>query len=81
MTELKCPFCQQELQEFYCYGVVVGYTCLNPNCKPVFRGNKELWQALIDTKKKLDMANAELDYIKEQIAKDKALEQINQKEK
>lgn len=58
MTKLKCPFCQQEFREIYFNGVGVGYICPNPNCKPTehFKGNQELWQALIDTMKKLDIA-------------------------
>ena len=56
MSDMKCPFCQHEFREIYFNGVGVGYICPNPKCKPAehFKGNKELWQALIDTKKKLD---------------------------
>lgn len=56
MSDIKCPFCQQKLREIYCYGVVMGYLCPNPDCKPVFKGNKELWQELIRTRKALDVA-------------------------
>lgn len=50
MTKLKCPYCQQEFREIYFNGVGVGYICPNPSCKPTehFKGNQELWQALIN---------------------------------
>lgn len=57
MTELKCPFCGEKLYDddfdvrlFACYGS----SCKNSICKKEYAGTKELWQALIDTKKKLD---------------------------
>jgi len=58
MSNMKCPFCQQEFREIYFNGVGVGYICPNPNCKPTehFKGNKELWQELIRTRKALDIA-------------------------
>lgn len=67
MTENKliCPFCQQELrqdQDGY-------YTCYTDNCGcMVFGGNgasgsESLWLALIDIKKKLDIAVATLQEI------------------
>ena len=58
MSELKCPFCQQELREIYCYGVVMGYLCPNPDCKKAekLKGNAEFWQKLIRTRKALDVA-------------------------
>ena len=55
MTDkLLCPFCQQELEKDYDWV----YGCPNRKCKAFgyFFGAKELWQALIDTKKKLDRA-------------------------
>lgn len=54
MSDMKCPICQQELKisghelhdlDLYC-----------DKCEPFMVGNEELWQALIDTKKKLDVA-------------------------
>lgn len=52
MSELKCPFCQQELK----YESEV-YVCRNPNCKHLLGfGSKELWQELIRTRKALDVA-------------------------
>lgn len=54
MTDkLLCPFCQQELDTkgYYVH-------CHNPHCNKTveMEGNEELWEALIDTKKKLDRA-------------------------
>lgn len=59
MTELKCPFCQQELDIDPCGEM----GCLNDKCKEsVFLiGTKELWQELITTKKALDVAVDALD--------------------
>lgn len=57
MTDkLHCPFCGKEFREIYFNGVGVGYICPNPDCKLTehFKGNKELWQALIDTKEERD---------------------------
>lgn len=58
MTELKCPFCQQELEELYNNGDSVGFRCKNKNCPEtnIMCGTKMLWQALIDTKKKLEQS-------------------------
>ena len=57
--KLLCPFCQQELEKD-CDWV---YGCPNRKCKAFgyFFGARELWQALIDTKKKLDIAVDALD--------------------
>lgn len=57
MSNLKCPFCQQELK----YESEV-YVCRNPNCKHLLGfGTKELWQELICTHKALDVAVDALD--------------------
>lgn len=54
MSELKCPFCQQELdylaEDIYC--------C--PNHQK-YMGSEELWQELIRTRKALDKALHYLD--------------------
>lgn len=54
MSELKCPFCQQELRNC-CAGVI--YTCSKPDSCPHEQcyGSKELWQELIRTRKALDI--------------------------
>ena len=59
MTELKCPFCQQELRNC-CAGVI--YTCSKPDSCPHKQcyGSKELWQELIRTRKALEMTDTDL---------------------
>lgn len=54
MSTMKCPFCQQELQNL-CAGV---YTCSKPDSCPHEQcyGSKGLWQELIRTRKALDVA-------------------------
>ena len=49
---LKCPFCQQELQEDVGYDG--DYSC--PNCEEPYFGSPELWQELIRTRKALEIA-------------------------
>ena len=52
MSELKCPFCQQELSEtIWEYGERET-TCFNCD----ITGNSKLWQELIRTRKALDVA-------------------------
>ena len=57
MSDMKCPFCQQELQEDIGYDG--DYSC--PNCKEPYFGSPELWQELIRTRKALKIAS---DYMK-----------------
>jgi uncharacterized Zn finger protein (UPF0148 family) len=52
MNEIKCPFCQQKLQEDVGYDG--DYSC--PNCRQPYFGSPELWQELIRTRKALDVA-------------------------
>ena len=52
---MECPFCQQELvregsNNYWCK------KCNLERCTPALYGSQKLWQALIDTKKKLDIA-------------------------
>lgn len=58
MSDMKCPFCQQELEEDYLDVKLFG--CENQNCKYSTHydivGTKELWQELIRTRKALDVA-------------------------
>ena len=58
MSELKCPFCQQELNDNY-------YLCCNnPHCNRTsdMFGTEELWQELIRTRKALEIAVDALKY-------------------
>lgn len=77
MSELKCPFCGQELDsdsQSWEYG------CSNPDCETAgtMCGTKELWQELIRAKKQVDIAYAGLlgipeadnSYIKDVTAED-----------
>ena len=59
MSDMKCPFCGQELIEDVGYDG--DYSC--PNCKAPYFGSPELWQELIRTKKQLDVAVDALDVI------------------
>lgn len=58
MSDMKCPFCQQELESVLqlagAGGLVEEAYLLCSKCN--IRGERKLWQALIDTKKKLDIA-------------------------
>ena len=65
MSELKCPFCQQELQETF--GIIKQFWCSNyyNHTPPInLQGTKELWQELIRTRKALDVAVDALKRIK-----------------
>lgn len=50
---LKCPFCQQELQEDVGYDG--DYSC--PNCKEPYFGSPELWQELIKLMENKDLSD------------------------
>ena len=66
MTELKCPFCGEKLQQTYSFNPTQ-FWCSNyydPKHPINLQGTKELWQALIDTKKKLDITMDGLKRIK-----------------
>ena len=88
MSDMKCPFCQQELKLDSWNEV---YMCRNPNCKHLLGfGTKELWKELITTRKALDLAVCALNRINCEMRKEtipdfavfvdalKALEQINE---
>ena len=53
-SKLKCPFCQQELNQDNPQSI----ECRNDDCKKSYfmYGSKELWQELIRTRKALDVA-------------------------
>lgn len=79
MSELKCPFCQQELEIGGVDGILRG--C--PKCRNL--GTEMLWQKLIHTRKALEIAVDMLKYVNKCIKGgcvnweteiDKALEQI-----
>lgn len=61
-NNLKCPFCQQELEEDYLDVQLFG--CENQNCKHWINndiiGTKELWQELIRTRKALEIIKKEM---------------------
>jgi hypothetical protein len=63
MSNLKCPFCQQELQydDLLC-------SCINEHCEESFDmvGTELLWEKVIDLKQEIDSTRKALD-----IAKDK----------
>ena len=66
-NKLKCPFCQQELHSasidggwLECWNCSYNEPSGHKLPQAIFMGTKELWQALIDTKKKLDLAITEL---------------------
>ena len=65
-NDMKCPFCQQELEINDLDVQLLG--CENQNCKHSIHydtvGSKELWQELIRTRKALDVAVDELNKIK-----------------
>lgn len=71
MTELKCPFCQQELRQ----DQDGFYTCYTDNCGCMkyggngASGSESLWLALIRTRKALVVAVDALKELKPQKAK------------
>lgn len=81
MTELKCPFCQQKLV----YDSGIEQWCCD---KCHLSGGYNLWQSLIDTKNKLDIAVETIRDVKNDPDTSQEttdylayrLEQINQKE-
>ena len=54
MSDMKCPFCQQELNQDSPQII----ECRNDDCKKSYfmYGSKELWQELIRTRKALEIA-------------------------
>ena len=52
-SKLKCPFCQQELDTSNYYT-----RCHNPHCNITteMEGTEEMWDALVRTRKALDVA-------------------------
>ena len=63
MSNMKCPFCQQELvregsNNYWCK------KCNLERYSPALYGSQKLWQELIRTRKALDVAVEELTKIK-----------------
>ena len=58
MTELKCPFCGEKLQQTFSFNPKQFWCSNYYNHKhPInLQGTKELWQELIRTRKALDVA-------------------------
>ena len=55
-NKLLCPFCDEKLVRHWGMENPVLYCCDNPKCSKGGVGTEQSWQALIDTKKKLDRA-------------------------
>lgn len=58
MSDMKCPFCGEKLQQTYSFNPKQ-FWCSNyyDHKHPInLQGTKELWQALITTRKQLDVA-------------------------
>ena len=87
MSELKCPFCQQELK---CWdephnAIYSNWSC--PNCRRFAYGNKLIWQELIRTRKALELATDTLcwydnncDYVEARNTLDEIKTALEQKE-
>lgn len=61
MSDIKCPFCQQELEDQW-VGQYVAHEYFDcPKCK--MNGNPKLWHELMRTRKALEAALAELQEI------------------
>lgn len=57
MSDMKCPFCQQELKKHLGGDMPEVWCCDNKKCKlQTIGGDIELWQELIRTRKALDVA-------------------------
>lgn len=63
MSDMKCPFCQQELKPqtmdgewLECWNCSYHEPSHHPFPQRIFCGTKELWQELIRTHKALDVA-------------------------
>lgn len=59
-SKLKCPFCQQELDTSNYYT-----RCHNPHCNITteMEGTEEMWDALVQTRKALELATKALESI------------------
>ena len=58
MSDMKCPFCQQELKIAGEHTTIM--SCFNGDCKGSgLYGEKEFWQELIRTRKALEIIKKE----------------------
>lgn len=66
MSELKCPFCQQEL-DYLAEDIYGNMYC--PNCRDkngfTYKASESIWQELIRTRKALDVAKDTFNWIDE----------------
>lgn len=67
MSDMKCPFCGEKIEH-----IEDGWCNCKNRCTG--SGSIELWLQFLRTRKQLEMANAELEYIKEQIEKNGAFD-------
>lgn len=58
MSDMKCPFCQQEL-DYLAEDIYGGMYCTSCGKGDLF-GNEKMWQELIRTRKALDVAKERL---------------------
>lgn len=71
MSDIKCPFCGAELQEFGGGDFPLLHYCDNINCNLYhIMGQYTLWQELIRTRKALDIAKDAIDVISLKYHKD-----------
>ena len=58
MSDMKCPFCQQELD----YDDLLG-SCINEDCEESFDmvGTESLWRKVIDLKQEIDRTRKALE--------------------
>ena len=67
MSNMKCPFCQQELDTSNYYT-----RCHNPHCNITteMEGTEEMWVALVRTRKALDVATGFIKGISQTVIND-----------
>lgn len=74
MSDIKCPFCGAELQEFGGGDFPLLHYCDNINCNLYhIMGQYTLWQELTRTRKALDIAKDAIDVISLKYHKDTAV--------
>ena len=60
MSDMKCPFCQQELVRHWGMTEPALYCCDNPKCSRGGVATESAWQELIRTRKALEVAQSVL---------------------